>query len=455
MAINVVFYSFSKKDNSTKQPTSGGTTLSCEIKNQSSILTPYLIINTAITNPSNLNYAYIAAYGRYYWVTDWSWDRGFWYCNLTVDVLATYKTQIGSSTQYITRSAAASNSAIIDTKYPTLANPTAEEQFLSQIIGPAMKNTQGGYILGTISDNTDNGICYNLMGYDEFQDFLEYMFTGGYLSASDISLDLQKELINPFQYIASCMWFPFLDGSAHHYGGTVKFGFWDSNISCTPINEGNRVYSVMEPITLHTHPQAASRGKFLNNSPFTRRSIEVFGFGTIPLDPSYFVESQSCSVMIKVDKFTGVGELTVESAGATVLRTNAQVGVPIQISQVTQSVMAPAIAAVGAIGNIAAGNYLGAVSGVGNAIQSAMPQVQSTGSTGSKIDFIREPRITSQYYSLADEAISELGRPLCSQRAINTLSGYIQCENVELDLIATRDEMTAIRGYLEGGFFYE
>ena len=450
MSIEIKAYTgFSKPLNSTKQP-SGGQSINVVLKESTSVISPTFIITGFSTS-----WNYISWGSRYYFVDDIiiiNANMAEYVCS--IDVLATYKSDIGSSSQYVVRAASQSNGAIIDTIYATLANPTAVEQYLTNISN-AMKNKLGGYILGTIADNNENGVTYNLLGYDEFQQFLAYMFTGGYLTATDISADLQKELVNPFQYIASCMWFPFLDGTAHHYGGTVKFGFWDSNISCTPIDERNRVYSVVDPITLTAHPQAASRGKFLNNSPFTRRSVEVFGFGSIPIDPSYFVESQGCSVMVKVDKFTGVGELTVESAGATVLRTNAQVGVPIKISQVTQSVLAPAIAAVRAVGSIASGNYLGAVAGVGNAIQSAMPQVQSSGSTGSKIDFIREPRITSQFYNLANEDITQLGRPLCEVKTINTLSGFIQCENAEVDIVGTKSEKSMITSFMEGGFFYE
>ena len=95
MSYAVNFYTFSKRDNSTKRPTGSGTSLQCEIRYESSILNPVLQINTVISNPSNLNYAYIPEFNRYYWINDWSYDRGFWIVRMSVDVLATYKDQIG------------------------------------------------------------------------------------------------------------------------------------------------------------------------------------------------------------------------------------------------------------------------------------------------------------------------------------------------------------------------
>lgn len=441
---------FSKKPNSTKQPTSG-TSKTVTLKQPTSVMNPVFVMEGY-----NLAYNYIQWGSRYYYVDDIIIvhnNIAEYHCS--TDVLATYKNDIGSSSQYILRSSASFNGNIQDFKYPTLANPTAIEQTLTNL-NTAMKNTAGGYILGTVgADSTENGVCYNLMGYSEFQQFLNYMFTGSYLSASDISIDLQKELINPFQYVVSCLWFPFLDGTAGHFGSTVKFGFWDSHIGCTVIDEDNRTYTVTDALTLTRHPQANTRGNFLNSSPFTRRQLEVFGFGITPIDSSYFVNSQSCAVQVKVDKYTGVGELTVESAGATVIKTHAQVGVPIKLSQITQPVLAPAMAVVGSVGSVLSHKYAGAIQGIGSAIQSAMPQVQSSGSTGSKIDFQRIPRITSQFFEISSEDNTTIGRPLCTQSTISSLGGYMECENADLDTNASPSEKATIISNMNSGFYYE
>ena len=451
---SAIFYKHTKRVNSTLQPTGSGTTYTIELKADSSVLAPTIMLDLGQSgNPSEYNYCYIAEFHRYYWVK-WTWDNRLWVGSCKVDALASWKTYIGSYKGYVGRAASSYDGNIQDLYYPAKANPTATEQELSNIKA-AMRQTAGGYIVGTISGSNQTGVSYNLMGNDEFEDFLDYMFAASYLSATDISQDLQKELINPFQYIASCMWFPFLDGTAHHFGGTVKFGFWDSGVTCTPIDESNRTYSVMDALQLTQHPQRATRGAYLDNNPFTRRQIEVFGFGTIPIDSSYFVNSNSCSVMVKVDKYTGIGELTVEAAGATVLRTQAQVGVPIKISQITQSVLSPAIAAVGAVSSALTGNFVGAVSGIGNTIQSAMPQVQTSGSSGSKIDFVRTPRITSQFYNIVDEDLASRGRPLCKAVTLSTLSGYIKCEDADPAIPCTDEELSEIVSYLNGGFYYE
>ena len=67
MGFTVKLYTFSKRDNSTKRPLStAGTEFSCVLKSGSGIMRPALAFDFGIANdPSNYNYAYIAAFDRY------------------------------------------------------------------------------------------------------------------------------------------------------------------------------------------------------------------------------------------------------------------------------------------------------------------------------------------------------------------------------------------------------
>ena len=50
---------------------------------------------------------------------------------------------------------------------------------------------------------------------------------------------------------------------------------------------------------------------------------------------------------------------------------------------------------------------------------------------------------------------AQIGRPLCSAVTISSLSGYILCENADLDVAASPTEKDAILSYMNGGFYYE
>ena len=119
MQIN--FYTFAKKINSTKQPTGNGTQLDCNIKAPSSIINPVLEITTS---PISFNYCYIPAFSRYYYINDITFDRGLWVISCSVDVLASYKTTIGNSSCYVTRSSQNFDGDIMDNLYPITSKKT-------------------------------------------------------------------------------------------------------------------------------------------------------------------------------------------------------------------------------------------------------------------------------------------------------------------------------------------
>ena len=99
--MNVTFYTFSKRVNSTAQPVSG-TDYTVILKEPSSVISPRLdLIWSGTGSPTAFNYAYISDFGRYYWVTNWEYHDRKWTCSLTVDELASWKTEIWSSGKYV------------------------------------------------------------------------------------------------------------------------------------------------------------------------------------------------------------------------------------------------------------------------------------------------------------------------------------------------------------------
>ena len=94
----IEIYSFSKKRNSTARPSGGATLLQCNILEPCAIIAPTITVNYGNTQaPVNFNYAHIPAFERYYYVTDWTYSEGLWYGKLLEDVLATWKSEIGST----------------------------------------------------------------------------------------------------------------------------------------------------------------------------------------------------------------------------------------------------------------------------------------------------------------------------------------------------------------------
>jgi len=114
--VNITLYSFTKRKNSTKRP-ADGTTYTGTLKDNTSVVNPSVIFEFSAF-PA-YNYAYIQEFARYYWITDKTHvANNVWIITMHVDVLASYKNEIGGSSKYVLRSAAAFDGTISDFKYP-------------------------------------------------------------------------------------------------------------------------------------------------------------------------------------------------------------------------------------------------------------------------------------------------------------------------------------------------
>ena len=63
--------------------------------------------------------------------------------------------------------------------------------------------------------------------------------------------------------------------------------------------------------------------------------------------------------------------------------------------------------------------------------------------------------LNHHWYTVVDENLEELGRPLYQVKRIDTLSGYVLCQGADIQISGTREEALAINNYMNTGFFYE
>lgn len=448
------YSSFSKKPNSTKQPSGSGTQLTVHLKENCSVLNPIFIVHGY-----NLSHNYIKWGSRYYFIDDiiiLSNEHAEYVCS--TDVLATFKSDIGSSTQFVTRANSAYNSLVIDTKYPTYANTSVENQSFDSLHSEFVNG--GSFVIGVQNGESfeSAGVSYYALTDIEMQQLLSFMYGGTWLNATDISQDLQKELVNPFQYIDSITWYPFdiPNSSVPFTPSTIKFGFWDSQISGCLLNANDASMGFAQQLTIPSHPQA-SRGVYLNGYPFTRLALDCYSFGTISIDSSIFAGVSSITLGLSVDFLTGMGKMTLRAGSSAHLihKEYAQIGVPMKISQVTQSLVGMGTNVVAGAVGLAYGNVVGFAQGVLSGLASLMPQMTSAGTNGTKSAFVNAPTLIITRQTLVDEDRAQFGRPLCAPYTISSLSGYIECENADLDSAASLPEKNQIMSYMNSGFYYE
>ena len=60
----------------------------------------------------------------------------------------------------------------------------------------------GYYVVGVVNPNAGGGVSYYALNESTFAQFMSYMFSDSILdSDAEISITIQKELVNPFQYV--------------------------------------------------------------------------------------------------------------------------------------------------------------------------------------------------------------------------------------------------------------
>lgn len=489
---SVILLNFVKKENSTKQPVSGGLTVQGVLKEPCSIMNPVIQIERLANDavPSTYTYAYINKFSRYYFIEDWVWINGLWEVHMKEDVLATFKTEIGNSTEYVLRTDSTTdfNGEITDTTYPATTDVETETVVYNNVFTNDL--TVGCYIVGIISGGDTQAvgaISYFLMTSAQFGALKEKLFSddnleimgiidaGGQTIVQDLSQEVLKTLYDPYQYIVSCMWFPFPETliSNKTSVSSIKIGWWEYPLS------GYRLYAqtvevAEQAIQFTLHPQANTRGSYLNYAPYSKRSL-VGRFGIVALDSFNYKPGDTIDVSYIIDLITGqcrtnIGRMR-DNAYDLITERHFLLGVPIQIAQVGTDYLGTAVSAIntvssgvsGALSGFAKGGVAGAIggaiagsaSGVYNTIQSAMPQVETSGSNGSFLSAGYQTHVVTQFFKIVDEDISHRGRPLCELRQLNTLTGFILCAEGEIDISCYDNERKEIVRYLTEGFFWE
>lgn len=445
-----MLWKFSKKENSTKRPLdSDATMVDCESNNDFDLLHPVFVFSFrgGSSNPTQYNYCYVETFKRYYWITGWTFSNGQWIASCSVDALASWKTEIGRQSAYVLRSAAAFDGDIQDTLYPAkmdivLDVSTAKSPF----------DLQGEYVVGTIADG---GITnYAILTPVEFTNFSKAAFSDAFYQGVAAGVDwMSKAAFDPMQYLRSVLYLPFPAGGEGR-AAAVKLGWWNTGIVGLFTRTGG-AHSAHFTLHVPKHPQAGDRGAYLNCAPYASYMLDCRPWGRISLDPEDLKDVSSVTFDIQVDDITGEGVLTTTIGGGRRVLAVAQVGQPVQLSQVKHNVGGAIVSAVGGVASAVAGNAIGAVVGIGNAVNSVMGKVNTIGVNGSASQLNTPPQLSATFIKIVDENNADRGRPLCQVRRIDTLPGYQIHADPEMSLPCTQSEMVTISGYLTGGFLYE
>ena len=481
--MQVNFYSFAKKENSTARPSGAAVSKTCVLKDESGVLSPVIKLDPGVGNPSSYNYAEIPTFGRYYYVREWSYYRGEWSAQLEVDVLASWKTAIGNSTQYVLRADDSTlwNKNIVDNKYPAEVparsswnqsdvNFWDDESIVLGVVGaegtgqsPIRYRGAALYYILDLIEST--GVFNWLLGttHDCYMTSIGSFFSG-------VVDDTFKATYNPMQFILSARWFPISklyvsSTSTKFYCGKVNLTLNGSDVYYSDIS-ANPYYTKTITIDIPKHPNDFNddRGLFLYNKPFSTYVLEAQPWGCMEIDPTLLAMYTKLRLKVEVDLITG-DSLVYATAYTPGVDSEVQVGVynahigsDIAIGQTSTNTLVNIVSTAGQVAaNAAAENWFGAagaaISGIGRFQQS----YTSRGADGSMLAYhTGKPRLRLIYHYAAPEDHTRFGYPVCDQKQISTVAnGYIQCATGAVSAAATSSELAQISSYLTSGFYYE
>lgn len=476
MSLTIRLLTFDKKLNSTAVPTLTGAPVfnNCYMLDDTDVINPAIrfIFDDNSTNPSGYNYAYIPNFNRYYFINSWHYNNRGWIAEMSCDVLATYKTAIGTQNLYILRCASESDGDVIDNLYPVKTSSTSS---ITSLTAPYVTDVHFGcFVIGVISKDAVYGpVRYTALSYNAFQSLCtalldDTLLSDAGFSLSDASLALQKSIANPLQYIVSAVYIP---ASSTNISGTVqpKLNVWDYEITISnkELTSSTPYINGTQTVQISKHPATSARGNYLNASPYTRVELNFPPYGTIAIDTSITASKPYLYLEYSIDITNGAGTLRVyaqETASSTdrvlIAESSAMVGVPIQLSSVDVNY----VGAVGSLWDTAAslakglftGDFTGLGAGVGNAIQSMTPHQTTTGKNGTFYQYQFIPKLYCTFMDVTPDDNVDHGRPLMGFRTISLLSGYVMTDHAGIAISgALRAELEQIIDYLESGFYYE
>lgn len=491
----IYFGSVSKRKNSTLQPTLSSS-YDCIIKQPCSIDNPTFVIQDS---SFSMAFNYAKWDNTYYFIDSIvSVRNDIWEVSCVIDVLATYKTEILASTQYVCYSSIAGNTWLADTRIPVLKSTTVSKATASM----GIFNSTGFYVLSVVGKTGCETFCVNkstLTGLiSEIQNWQDDGINNivnnlpsapsGSLTTEDALDTLSSVLIglqeastrtgfigNAFSNapacIRSCIWVPFnlADFSGGSHGiwlgnyDTTKAGF---ELNATPttgsvsvnipwhFSDWRRGYC--EDVYLYL-PLVGMVG--LSSDSLTHASSITVKYSATGTDGTvcYQVVSGneiigsyggqcSANYPIGINQQASAGEVVTSVANGASKMVNAAIN-----SSVSPISAAAAIGGVAIEGvkagyetlNIANSTHLSCIGGIG-------------GGAGVGLDLSITCYTVAHDTVVAPSAMKDtMGLPTMKPLALSTLTGYCQCANAHVAAPAMGAELDAIDLYLNSGFYIE
>lgn len=436
---------FSKRKNSTKQPTSG-TKVDVVLKVEGSIMSPSFELSGV---PKNATYFYVSDYGRYYFVDNVDiMHNGLYRFNCTVDTLASFKSAIGGTTAFVERSASAGDPWLFD----ALVTPTGEIVQDETTEGDTLSSydINGSIVFKTLGSG---GIeSYVVSDISNLDGVFQTAFDVNDIDWTDIMTSLKNlflSISSPAQYVHDIKWFPF-DARGTGYGiPTFGWAVGSSGLY-KPKRQETMVTALSKPHNYYND--------WRDFDPrFTKAHISLPCAGVIPIDPQLL--NTNLAVTYYVDIPSGQGMLELTSGSTTFYKSSVGIGVQMMQGGLGGTGSISGLAQIATSASLNPASFVAkAGSGVQNAIEGALqPSHSIIGNAGCIGEWYSNPfcKVGVIRCGSTEHPTARLGAPTRKNLTLSSLSGYVQCSGASVSIDGFDAERDIINGYLNSGFYYE
>ena len=430
-----------------------------------------------------MQYNYFRWEDRYYFVTDKKYIHNSIYeISAEIDALATEKSAIKSSNQFITRSNVIYDDNLIDNMYPRLIEPSYSSNF-----SPMPFDFSTHMMLVLTVKGAEGSLFYGLRlgvfagGYGSIADTLfsksqDDLWTAlGTLPGSAFK-EFSMTYLDPFGYITDARLIPIDQANASGTStSTITLGHWDyvDPDGAQVFKKLDRiVYRSATPVSIPIRAGFTDHKKFLNTNDFRAVRVYLPGCGHVFIDANKIKGATSVDVSYEID-VTGAIFYKVY-CGTDVQFVSGNISTPYAV----YSSIANVGSIIGAVGGVVTGGVAGAIGGavkggffgglggaIGGIVSGGLSTIGSAsplytsgqrGTDGSLCTLSSMPNIFVEewYYDIPTQAPDIYGYP-CMKSSTLSSNGYYQ---IDTPVVSFGDDATIkerIEDFMRSGFYVE
>lgn len=466
------FYTFSKRKNSTAQPTSGNTDIDVVLKSGTSLMSPTFLLNYT----SRPGFNYVKFEDRYYFIQDIvSMRNDLWEIVCSVDPLATWKSVIGGTNAMILYATGGSND-IIDQRLGIENTPTVtnESVLLTGDFSGFTDSTEGIAIISVTGVGSFGNYLINAI---DVPDLLRNIQAWGSTEITDYVTGFQQLVTGGSapNNLKSAIYLPIILSSTSNFGPATQIylGRYPCSGQYGPLNG----YKVNNPFLSAscTVDIPWQYSDWRRNSPYTKVFLYLPLIGLVSILSNDIINESQLSVLYSLNMLGG--DVAVQVRGSTSGRklATASCNIAMQTPYGSANISGSKIASVvgvgaGAIAGIATGNMAAAgkavavgasLLGTSAGLINAMGGETSGGGglSGSAVTGLDKAVVcTTITKNLTDSQSNVdpiIGKPVMAKHSISTYSGYVQTDGMSVAGDMTDTERDIINSTFDRGAYYE